>query len=125
LSWTVVFIIPLSLILLVLGTGLAFALGAIMIYYRDVRYALPLFMQFLLFVSPVAYPLKSVAEDWRVLYVAVNPIAGVLDGFYRVLAAGTTPDLLLVSIGAIEAVVVFIVGYFVFKTLEPFFADVM
>ncbi|MBI2867074.1 MAG: ABC transporter permease [Chloroflexi bacterium] len=125
LHWTVVFIIPLSLIVLVLGTGLAFALGAIMVYYRDVRYALPLFMQFLLFVSPVAYPLKSIGEDWKVLYVAVNPMAGVLDSFYRVLAAGTTPDPLLASIAAIEAVGVFIIGYFIFKTLEPFFADVM
>jgi lipopolysaccharide transport system permease protein len=125
LSWATLCVLPLALILLILGTGVAFFMGAIMVYYRDVRYALPLLMQFWLFASPVAYPLSSVPEEWRLAMVVMNPVAGVLDGFYRTLATGIAPDLLFVTISAAESLFILIFGYTLFKFLEPNFADVV
>jgi len=125
LSWTVVFVIPLALILLIMGTGIGFLIGAVMVYYRDVRYALPLVMQLWLFASPVAYPLASVPEEWRFLYIVVNPVAGVLENFYRSLAAGVVPDPVLLAISCAEAAILLVLGYIVFKMLERNFADVV
>lgn len=125
ITWTAVFIIPLSLILLMIATGISFFMSAVMIYYRDVRYALPLLMQVWLFASPVAYPLVSIPEEWRHVYLFANPVAGVADGFYWALVAGILPDPFYVFISAAEGLIILIGGYLFFKTLEPNFADVV
>ncbi len=125
LSWTVLFVVPLWLILTMLVSGIALALAAFNLYYRDFRYALPVFMQLWMFASPVAYPLTAVPEQWRTLYVLANPAAGVLDGFHRALAQGQAPDAWLLAMSTAEALIAAALGYAVFKRVEPGFADMV
>jgi homopolymeric O-antigen transport system permease protein len=113
--------IPLTL----LAAGVSILFGALNVYYRDFRYALPFLLQLWLFASPVAYPLSAVPESWRWLYLVMNPAAGLIDAFSRTLAAGVAPDVPALSIGVAETIVVSFVGYRVFKALEPSFADVI
>ena len=124
-SWTVLFVIPLWLILALLVSGAAMALGALNVYYRDFRYALPILVQLWMFASPVAYPLAALPVQWRTLYVFANPAVGTLDGFRRAIAQGQAPDPWLLAISAVEACVVAWLGYVVFKRVEPVFADVV
>lgn len=122
-SWAVLFVIPLWGVLAVLASGIAMAIGALTIYYRDFRYVLPLFLQVWMFASPVAYPLTAVPERWRAAYVAANPVAGILDGFRRALVEGRAPDLGLFASSLAVAVLVASAGYLLFKSMEPGFAD--
>lgn len=115
----------LGVMLATLAAGLALALGALNVHYRDFRYALPFALQLWLFASPVAYPLSVVPDHWRGLYVALNPAAGVLDAFRRTLALGQLPDLSLLAVSAAGTAVIAFAGYRIFKTLEPNFADVV
>lgn len=123
LSWTVLFVVPLWVILAVLASGTAMTLGALNIYYRDFRYALPLILQLWMIASPVAYPLSAVPDKWRAAYVLVNPLTGILDGFQRALAQGWPPDLHLITISAGAACLIAWAGYWVFKRMEPGFAE--
>jgi lipopolysaccharide transport system permease protein len=95
------------------------------VYYRDVRYALPLGIQLWMFASPVAYPLTMVPVEWRLLYAFANPVAGPLDGFRRVLGLGVLPSLDVLIASAVGAVVWLWLGYRLFKAMEPNFADVI
>lgn len=124
-SWTVLFVIPLWLMLALLVTGVAMALGALNVHYRDFRYALPVLLQLWMFASPVAYPLTAVPEQWRTLYLLANPAAGTLDGFSRALSQGQPPDAWLLAMSGVEALVVAWLGYIVFKRVEPGFADMV
>lgn len=123
LNWTALLALPLWLALCLLASGVALGLGALNVYYRDFRYALPFLIQLWMFGSPVVYPLSSVPEAWQPLYVTLNPAAGVLDGFRRTLALGTLPDGRITSVGIAGAVVVACLGYWLFKRLERGFAD--
>jgi lipopolysaccharide transport system permease protein len=125
LSWYVLMAIPLWLVLAVLTAGVSLLLGALNVYYRDFRYVLPVGLQLWMFASPVAYPLSAVRAQWRNLYVALNPAAGLLDGFRRALAEGRMPDLHLFAASTVAACVIAYVGYWVFKRMEPGFADVV
>ena len=62
----------------------AFAIGlwlsAINIQFRDVRYALPFFLQLLIFVTPVFYPSSMLPEKYQFLLL-FNPMSGVIEGF--------------------------------------------
>jgi len=125
LSWTALLAVPLGIVLAVLASGVALALGALNVYYRDFRYVLPLFLQLWMFASPVAYPLTAVPERWRTLYVLANPVAGILDSFRRSLAEGRLPDLGLLLSSVAMAFAIAWVGYSLFKLIEPGFADVI
>ena len=122
-TWLLAPLLALPLALLAGGVGLA--LAALNVYYRDFRYALPFVLQLWLFASPVAYPLTVVPEQWRNLYVTLNPAAGILDGFRRALALGELPDPVTLSISVAGCAVVVWLGYRIFKRLEPNFADVV
>jgi lipopolysaccharide transport system permease protein len=112
--------------LLALGTafGVGLWLSALNVRYRDVRYTLPFLSQFWMYATPVAYPLSLLPERWRPL-VALNPMAGVVEGFRWALLGGrTAPDAsLLVSI--VTVVVVMVGGLFYFRRTERTLADVL
>jgi len=123
LSWSLVAIVPLWLTLAALAAGVALTLGALNVYYRDFRHVLPVMLQLWMFASPVAYPLTTIRPEYKILYMIANPAAGILDGFRRVLTQGQWPDPRLFAVSAVESLAIAYVGYWIFKSLEPGFAD--
>jgi ABC-type polysaccharide/polyol phosphate export permease len=119
----IVLVIPLWLALAVLASGVALAVGALNVYYRDFRYALPFLIQLWMFGSPVVYPLSAVPANWRPYYLTLNPAAGLLDGFRHVAALGTFPDWRVTGVSVAASAVVAALGYWIFKKIEPGFAD--
>jgi lipopolysaccharide transport system permease protein len=125
ISTTWLLIPALAVFLALLAVAVALPLAAFNVYYRDFRYALPFALQLWLFASPVAYPLSVVPAQWQGLYVALNPAAGILDAFRRVLALGMLPDARLLATSLAGTLVLLWAGYRLFKGLEPNFADVV
>ena len=117
--------IPLGVVLAALTAGVSLATAAMNVHYRDFRYALPFALQLWLFASPVAYPLSIVPKSWRGLYLVLNPAAGLLDGFHSVLALGQLPDAGPLMVSIVTTTLVLVMGYRIFKSLEPSFADVV
>ncbi len=104
-----------------MGTGLT--LAAINVKYRDVRYVLPYFIQLLIFVTPVIYP-ASIAGKYSKL-LALNPMMGVIQNA-RAALLGTAPvNWLLISISFGVCLALMILGFYVFKKVERYFADVI
>jgi ABC-type polysaccharide/polyol phosphate export permease len=66
-----------------------------------------------------------VPEQWRKAYLLVNPAAGIMDSFSRVLAGGLAPDWSSLIVAVLGTIVLGIIGYRVFKGLESAFADVI
>jgi ABC-2 type transport system permease protein/lipopolysaccharide transport system permease protein len=117
--------IPLLLIVQVAFTlGVALIVSAIVVYLRDLRHALPILLQLGLFATPVAYGIGVVPESVRGLYVVLNPLAAVIDGYRRTVLLGTPPDWGLFWPAALSAFGVLIVSFLLFKRLETRFADV-
>jgi lipopolysaccharide transport system permease protein len=110
---------------LVTALGIGFWLSALNVKYRDVQHAVPFLVQIWLFASPVAYPAGLVPDTWRFLY-ALNPMAGVIDGFrWALLGTSPPPDTLFVSISALAALAIFVTGAFFFRRVERSFADII
>jgi lipopolysaccharide transport system permease protein len=122
-TWAIV-TLPLWLVALVATTlSVGLWLAALNVQYRDVNHAVTLLVQLWLFVSPVAYPSSLVPDAWRPLY-ALNPVAGLLDGFrWAVLGAPWRGTGQLVSL-AVTATLL-ISGVLYFQRVERRFADVI
>ena len=119
--WTV----PLWTLLAVMtALGVGFWLSALNVKYRDIRYTVPFLSQLWFFATPVVYPSSIVPADWRFLF-ALNPMAGVVDGFrWALLGTARAPEpTVLISIGAV--LVLFAGGLFYFRRVERTFADVV
>jgi lipopolysaccharide transport system permease protein len=117
--------LPLFL-LLVLATALAVGiwLSALSVQYRDVRYVVPFLTQLWLYASPVAYPAGLIRGQAHLLY-ALNPMAGVVEGFrWAILGKGGCDGLSLALSGSVTLVVL-ISGLFYFRRLEQQVADVV
>lgn len=120
------FLAPLlGIIVFVMASGISLALAALNAYYRDVRYLLPFALQVWLFASPVAYPLTSIPSEYQAIVAVLNPVSGVLEASREMLALGKLPDLPLLALSTVSSIAVFLLGYRIFKSLEPNFGDVL
>jgi lipopolysaccharide transport system permease protein len=116
--------LPLWMVALVATTsGVGMWLAALNVQYRDVNHAITLLVQLWLFVSPVAYPSSLVQGAWRYLY-ALNPMAGVIDGFRWALLRGPAPGPTLLISMTMTALLL-VSGTVYFQRTERRFADVI
>lgn len=128
-------VVPILVIAAMLALGLTFLLSALNVYTRDVASATPLVLQLWFFATPIIYPVEAVAERLtRMGLFAIyrlNPMVGVVEAMRAVLVRGEPPSWGLGGPGgalgsaAVAALVVFVLGAFVFTRLERNFADVI
>lgn len=113
----------LLLFLLCLGSGLF--LSAVTLKWRDVRYIVPFFSQFGLYLSPVAYGSFIVPERLHWLYF-MNPMAGIIEG-YRYALFGVYPDYLLQATlySVVISFVILYIGMKSFRKMERDFGDMV
>ena len=126
-SSNIVFL-PIFLILtLISSLAVGIWLSALTIRYRDFQYVVPFFVQFGLYITPVAYPTDVVVSNlpsWASFLFYLNPMAGIIEGFRWCLLGGITPNgYFWVSIGIVF--ILFISGVYYFRKIERVMADII
>jgi len=115
-------------VLVVLVTMLSFSLGTIFaalnVKYRDIKYALPFFIQLLMFATPIIYPASMIPERFRWL-LALNPLSGIVEAFRYSVAPVRAPDWNLVALSVGASVVLFAAGLVYFRSTEKAMADLV
>jgi homopolymeric O-antigen transport system permease protein len=120
-----IFTLPAFLLLAVLSAlGAGLWLSALNVKYRDIRYTIPFFAQFWLFLTPVAYPASLVPERWRSLY-GINPMAGVVEGFRWALLGSHQISFSMLGVSSLVVLLTFAGGLYYFRRMEATFADVV
>ena len=109
----VFFMLPVSLIFA--GLNVAF---------RDVGLMIGFLLQIWLYASPVIYSVEAVPARFRTLYL-LNPMAGLIDSYRRVLVHGRSPNREGLLIGAAISLFLLVVSYMGFKKAERIFADII
>jgi lipopolysaccharide transport system permease protein len=107
-----------------MSTGVVLLASAVNVFYRDVRFLIPLVTQLWLYATPVIYPVSLVPERFRTLYM-LNPMAGLIDGYRQVLLHGRPPDLEYFTFALVISIGLFVGAYRLFKRAELTFADVI
>jgi lipopolysaccharide transport system permease protein len=124
-------------LLLCLSVGLGLITSSLAVQYRDINYILPVFVQMMLYASPVAYSLAQVVERLGggdattfkqqaiTAFFYANPLTGLLEAMrWSLLGHGSLP-IGLVAYGAVAAVGLLLAGAYGFKRMERRFADVI
>jgi lipopolysaccharide transport system permease protein len=106
------------------ATGVALWFSALSVKYRDCNYALPFFLQILMYASAVVYPTSMVPARWQPLF-ALNPVVGFVEGFrWSVLGrSALNPTIFWVTVAM--SLFILISGAFFFRRVERDFADII
>jgi lipopolysaccharide transport system permease protein len=124
LTWNILWLPLFLLFALLTAFSVGLWLSALNVQYRDVQQMIGPIVSVWMYASPVVYSASIIpSAKWQVVY-ALNPMAGVIQGFRWALLGTKPPDLsLLVSFGVV--LVLLISGLFFFKRMERVFADIV
>ena len=123
ITWTLVMLPVLVMLTALLAVAVGMWLSALNVKYRDIRFALPFFIQLWLFVSPVIFPSSILPEKWRWV-MQLNPLAGIIEG-YRSSVFGRPLNWTALGISAVITLLLLIYASYSFRRMEKTFADVI
>ncbi len=122
--FSVIAVLGLLVMAIIYTFGLGMFFSAINVKFRDVRYVLPFFMQILLYVTPVIYPVSLVPQNYQwILYL--NPMTSIVSLARHFLLSGTMVSQANLLISAVSLIVIFVFGVYYFRATERFFADIL
>lgn len=119
----ILLIIPSLIIVFFSFSGLGLIFSSLNVKYRDIRYALPFFVQLLIFLTPVIYPASILGTHKWLLYI--NPMSGVIETMRAGLLGVGIINWPIFGFSALLSILLFIFGVFYFKRSERFFADII
>ena len=128
ISWLL--LIPTVLIAYFITAITAFSLGtflsAINVKYRDVRYALPFFVQSLFFITPVMYDGQVIQSEWIVNALQWNPLYWAIEMVRQAILGNLiwvqSSDIWWIGL---VLMLMFMIAIYVFRKTEAYFADIV
>jgi len=117
------FLLPLLLLIIAsLGLSSGIIISALTVRYRDLQHFIPIGVQFLLYATPIIYPLSAIPEGWRSV-IQFNPLTPVVEAFrFGLLGQGSVnPPMLVYSI--FFTIIVFFISLLAFNRAEGTFMD--
>lgn len=121
---TILWLLPLVGLMILMTAGIALVGAATMVYFRDLRFVVPLGLQLWFYASPIVYPIDLIPSQLRVWY-AINPMVGLVSGTRDALLMGVAPSAGSLVYSLIVSIATFILGFALFKRTERTFADVI
>lgn len=113
-----------TLLLFAFCSGVNLLFAAVNVYYRDFKHIVPFLIQLWMYASPLVYSGSMVPEKYRFIY-SLNPMAGMID-LFRWSMLGTTPfPATSVWFAVMGTAIALVLGLFVFRKVEHYFADVI
>jgi lipopolysaccharide transport system permease protein len=113
--------LPIAALAALCAAAIGLWTSALNVQFRDVRHALPFFIQLLVFLTPVFYSASLVPSRYRPL-LALNPMAAVIEGF-RAALFGTPLPWARLALALAAALLLALSGFFWFRRVERTFAD--
>ncbi|MBP5973270.1 ABC transporter permease [Brasilonema sp. CT11] len=128
-DWRILTLPIFILIAFAASIGAGLWLAALNVKYRDFRFIVPFIVQFGLYVSPVGFSSKVIAQRFSeqlLLLYSLNPMVGVIDGFRWAILGGES-QIYLPGFGLSVGFVVVLLwsGIWYFRKTERKFADVI
>ncbi|MGH9942023.1 MAG: ABC transporter permease [Pyrinomonadaceae bacterium] len=122
-TWGLLLLLPLTVLTTLLALAVGMWMSALNVKYRDVRYATPFLIQIWMFASPIIYPASRLPEKWRLVY-ALNPAAGIVEGF-RAALFGRQIGWGELAVSTVVTLLLLAFSIYSFRRMEKEFADLI
>ena len=115
-------LLPLVVLQVLFVSGIGLCASMANLFYRDVRQLIVVGLPLWMFMSPVIYPVTLVPEHLRGLY-ELNPMVGLVGAYRGVMLQGVLPSVIDLIPVIVTTLVLLVGGFWLFKKLEPRFAE--
>lgn len=123
-SWVMLWLIPLTIIVVMLGTGIGLVLGIVNVFLRDIGQAFPIILQVWFWLTPIVYPVNIIPENYRHL-LRLNPMYSITDAYHQILVYGKPPVMGDIGFISIIALGLMLLSLFLFRRASPEMVDVL
>lgn len=104
--------------------GVAFAVAALDVYFRDIEHLIQVFLLVWFFGTPIIYPYSTSLLSARVRqFLVFNPMTWLMDSYQRVLYWNYWPRADFLLLFGVSAIALLLIGAAVFARLKPSFAE--
>ena len=118
-----VLFLPVILVMeFVLILGISLALSSLSLKYRDLYQLWEISLQLGFFLSPIVYDASLIPQRYSFAY-SLNPVTRLIESAREILLQQRFPTLFDFATIIFASVVLAIVGFLIFRTLEPRFAE--
>jgi len=121
-GWTALWVLPTLLVQTLFTLGLVFPIAALNLFFHDVRFLVGVLISLWFFVTPIMYPLEIVPEKYSLIY-DLNPMSRLVASYRYAMFTGVSPPLDSLLVAGVMSVLAILIGYFLFRKMEPAFAD--
>jgi lipopolysaccharide transport system permease protein len=123
-SVTMLWILPLTLIVVMLAVGIGLIIGVMNVFLRDIGQAIPIIMQMWFWFTPIVYPENIIPESYRYL-LGLNPMYSITSAYHQVLVFNQAPQLDSLIVISVFASVLMLLSLFVFRRASAEIVDVV
>ena len=121
-GFLILFIPVIILQLSILGMGLGLILSSLTTKYRDFSLMLSYSITFLMYSSPIVYPLSALPYEIQFL-IQLNPLTNIIESFRYVFFTGVSIDFYYLFYSLFFSILVFVLGLIIFNKVEKNFID--
>ncbi len=108
----------------VFSVGIGMLLATLNVFYRDTQFLLELGLLALMFLTPIWYDISAFARSESALWLRrLNPMASIVNMYQDIMYRGVLTNIDFIARTALTAIVVFVVGYLVFRRYSARFGE--
>ncbi|MGG6270205.1 ABC transporter permease [Leptolyngbya sp. AN03gr2] len=110
---------------LLLTAGLGYLVAGLTVFLRDIPQTIAVLLNLWFYVTPIVYPASLIPEQWRFLVFWLNPMTTIVETYRDLALVGTVQHWQELGVLYGISVIVFAIGFVVYRKLRPAFADVV
>ncbi len=120
----ILWLMPLTVIVLIFTVGLGLLLGILNLFVRDVGQVVSIVLQFWFWLTPIVYAPSIVPQKYHTLLYA-NPMTSIVEGFQNVLLYQKAPEILPLLYPAFLGLLLLGIGLWLFVKTKEEMTDVL
>jgi lipopolysaccharide transport system permease protein len=110
---------------LLLTAGLGYFFAAVTVFLRDIPQSLAVILNFWFYLTPIIYPITAIPPNLRFVINWFNPLTPLVEVYRELILVGKVQSWQEWGVLWIISILVFIIGFTIYRKLRPAFADVL
>lgn len=123
-SFTMLWLIPITLIVTMFALSLGLILGVFNVFLRDIGQVIPIILQMVFWFTPIVYPVSIIPETYR-HWLILNPLYPLTNAYQQILVYGTPPELKGIVVIAAIGLLLAGISLFMFRRASAEMVDAL
>ena len=116
-------VILLSFLISLMIIGFSLIISSLNLFFRDLEHITMILTNLVFYCTPIIYPESMILQKFRI-FIFLNPLSPIIISWQKLFMKDTfSAEMILV--GSIWVVTIFLLGFIVYKNLEPKFAEMI